>query len=407
MRARILSIALSALLVAGAGIATAAPAQAATGDAASVFTQTNAQRTKVGLKPLISDPILDRAAQAWANKLANSCTFTHSTSTWRADRVAKAGWSATGENIAAGYTASAVVTAWMGSAGHKANILHTKYTGVGIGFAKGTCYSTYWVQIFGWAKTAGAAGAGDADGDFDADVLSRDAGGQLILHRGTGTGKWQSRSVIGSGWLPDDKLVTLGDFTGDSISDIGRVREGYFELLRGTGGGSYAAPAALGAGWEGYRLVLGGIDFNGDRYTDVIGVTPAGAAVLHKGNGKGGWIAGTTTISTNWKNVTAAFYVGDFNGDAFGDLVTRRSDGRILLHTTSGVGGWKTSKELARGWNKMTAVFSPGDFDGTGTPDIIAVRPDGSVALVRGNGAGGRGTTSTVATGWSAFNGFG
>jgi hypothetical protein len=407
MRARILSIVLSSLLVVGAGIVTATPAQAATGDAASVFTQTNAQRTKAGLKPLISDPILDRAAQAWANKLAKSCTFTHSTATWRADRVAKAGWSATGENIAAGYSASTVVTAWMGSAGHKANILNTKYTGMGVGYAKGTCYSTYWVQIFGWAKTAGAPGAGDADGDFDSDVLSRDAQGRLILHRGTGTGKWQSRSVIGTGWLPDDKLVTLGDFTGDSINDIGRVRQGYFELMRGTGGGSYAAPTSIGTGWGDYRLVVGGIDFDGDRYTDVLGVNPAGALILHRGNGKGGWTGGTSVVSTKFASATALFYAGDFTGDSFGDLIARRASGEALVHRTTGAGGFKSAVRLASGWEALVAVFSPGDFDGTGTSDIIAVRADGSVALARGNGEGGRYTSITIATGWNAYHGFG
>lgn len=407
MRARILSIILPVILIVGASVAVAGPAQAATGDAASVFSQTNAQRAKAGLKPLISDPALDQAAQAWAQQLANSCTFAHSTSAWRSARVAKAGWAATGENIAAGYTVAAVVPAWMASAGHKANILNAKYTGVGIGFAKGKCYSSYWVQIFGWTKTAGVAGTGDADGDFDADVLSRDAQGQLLLHRGNGVGKWQSRSVVGNGWQPADKLVTLGDFTGDGINDIARVRGGTFELMRGTGGSTFAAPAAIGTGWEGYRFVVGGIDFNGDRFTDVLGVTTNGTVVLHRGNGKGGWISGTTTVGTGWTSVTAAFYVGDFDGDSVGDIVTRRSNGNLLLHPTSGTGGWKYSKALATGWNGMTTVFSPGDFDGSGQPDIIARRSDGSGLLYRGNGKGGFGTVSVIATGWNAYNGFG
>lgn len=407
MRARILSIVVSTVLVVGAGLATSAPAQAATDGTAGVFAQTNAQRVKAGIKPLISDPFLDRAAQAWAKHLASSCTFTHSTSQWRSDRVAKAGWSATGENIAAGYSATAVVTAWMGSPGHRANILDSRYTGLGLGFASGPCYSSYWVQIFGWTKTAGAAGTGDGSGDLLADVLTTDAQGRLTLHRGNAAGGWKGSSVVGTGWTAYDKLVTLGDFTGDGISDIGRIRNGTFELMRGTGKGSYGAPASIGTGWDRYRLLTGGIDVNGDRYTDVVGVDSAGRLMLHRGNGKGGWSGTSSTLSTAFASATALFYAGDFTGDSFGDLVARRSNGDVYLHPTNGSGGFKGRVLLATGWQGMTAVIGPGDFDGSGTADIIAVRPDGSVALVRGNGRGGRGSGSVIATGWNAYNRFG
>ncbi|MGL4255550.1 MAG: chitobiase/beta-hexosaminidase C-terminal domain-containing protein, partial [Microbacterium sp.] len=116
---------------------------------------------------------------------------------------------------------------------------------------------------------------------------------------------------------------------------------------------------------------------------------------------------GTTTVSRNYATATSLMYAGDFTGDTYGDLISRRANGEVLIHPTTPVGGLKSAIKLATGWGKMTAVFSPGDFDGSGTPDIIAVRPDGSVALVRGNGAGGRGTTSTIATGWNAYHGFG
>ena len=49
-----------------------------------------------------------------------------------------------GENIAKGYaTAEAVVNAWMASDGHRANILSTRYTSMGIGYVDG-----YWTQWF-------------------------------------------------------------------------------------------------------------------------------------------------------------------------------------------------------------------------------------------------------------------
>ena len=56
-----------------------------------------------------------------------------------------------GENIAAGKnTASKVVQQWMNSPGHRANILRSDYTELGVGYAykEDSQYKHYWVQIF-------------------------------------------------------------------------------------------------------------------------------------------------------------------------------------------------------------------------------------------------------------------
>jgi uncharacterized protein YkwD len=51
-----------------------------------------------------------------------------------------------GENIAKGYrTAETVVNGWMNSPGHRANILNSTYTHIGVGYvSKGN----YWTQMF-------------------------------------------------------------------------------------------------------------------------------------------------------------------------------------------------------------------------------------------------------------------
>ncbi|GAB2842049.1 FG-GAP-like repeat-containing protein [Microbacterium insulae] len=408
MRARILSILVSAVLIIGGSVVAATPATAAAGDAATVFNQTNAERARAGLKPLISDLALDRAADEWARVLAKSCSFTHSSSNWRATRVAKAGWSATGENIAAGYDGYNVVSAWMASPGHRANILDSRYTGVGIGYAKGTCYSSYWVQIFGWTKTAANPGAGDVGGDVRADVVAHRSDGSVMVYRGNGSGGWSGSAAAGSGWAATDRLVTMGDFTGDSVNDIGRIRaDGSLQLLRGQGNGTYGAPVTIGQGWSGYRLAFGGVDFDGDRLSDVLAVTTTGVLMLHRGNGSGGWKAAGVKVGSGWGAMTAVFYAGDFNGDTRGDVLARRGDGTLWMYPTTGSSSWGRAQQVGKGWNSLTSVFSPGDFDGTGTSDVLARRSDGVLLLYRGNGKGGWGTVSTVGRGWNAFTGIG
>jgi len=72
----------------------------------------------------------------------------------RMERVGYKQWRALGENVAAGQTSpSEVVSDWMGSERHCANIMNPDFSEVGIGYAyvEGT-YWTYWTQDFGAAR---------------------------------------------------------------------------------------------------------------------------------------------------------------------------------------------------------------------------------------------------------------
>jgi len=57
-----------------------------------------------------------------------------------------------GENIAAGYgTPTAVMTGWMNSSGHGANILNCSSAAIGGGIGRGGSYGTHWTQDFGYS----------------------------------------------------------------------------------------------------------------------------------------------------------------------------------------------------------------------------------------------------------------
>src|ERR1700694_4726490 len=134
----------------------AAAAAAAANDpafVARVLALTNVERQKAGLGPLALSSELNDAAQKYSQVLATSGCFDHTCGPVPnfADRAGQSGymgWTALAENIAAGYpTADAVVTGWMSSPGHRANILSPKYTEMGIGLVSGTGkFGTYWTQ---------------------------------------------------------------------------------------------------------------------------------------------------------------------------------------------------------------------------------------------------------------------
>lgn len=97
---------------------------------------------------------LTQAAQAHATDMATQNYFAHVSLDGRTpdQRVKSAGyvWRAFGENIAAGQsTPEQVVTTWLGSPGHCANIMSPAFRDIGIGYATGGQYGHYWVQDFG------------------------------------------------------------------------------------------------------------------------------------------------------------------------------------------------------------------------------------------------------------------
>ncbi|MCC8045061.1 MAG: leucine-rich repeat protein [Clostridiales bacterium] len=105
----------------------------------------NKERTAAGLSKLTMDADLLEAAMKRAAETAISFSHTRPSGLTCFTVSDKA----YGENIAYGQsTASAVMTAWMNSSGHKANILGSSYESIGIG-----CFSQngtlYWVQLFG------------------------------------------------------------------------------------------------------------------------------------------------------------------------------------------------------------------------------------------------------------------
>jgi len=156
--------AVSMALVLTPSFAAAAPPDDSNAFAARVLDLTNAERQKAGLEPLALNTELSDSAQSYSQVLASSGCFDHTCGPTPnfADRdgaVGYTGWTAIGENIAAGYsTPEDVVAGWMASAGHRANILSPNFTEMGVGLATGDGqYGTYWTEEFGARDDLSAA----------------------------------------------------------------------------------------------------------------------------------------------------------------------------------------------------------------------------------------------------------
>lgn len=120
--------------------------------AADVLAAMNAERQQAGLAPLAASTDGLRAAKAHAEDMRDRPFFDHiSPEGWTPDDrlrwTGAASYSGGGENIAAGQpSARSIVDAWMASPAHRANILSTLFTEVGVGIAEGS--PTYACAVF-------------------------------------------------------------------------------------------------------------------------------------------------------------------------------------------------------------------------------------------------------------------
>jgi uncharacterized protein YkwD len=131
-----------ALVLAALALAPAAPAATTlTQSERSLLAAVNGVRANHGLRPLRVDTTLTRAARSHSTTLIRRDVFTHGA---LGTRLARAGARGPlfGENLAWGTgsraTARAIVSGWLRSPSHRANLLRPGWVRIGIGARTGT-----------------------------------------------------------------------------------------------------------------------------------------------------------------------------------------------------------------------------------------------------------------------------
>ena len=125
--------------------------------AQKVFDQTNEERTKVGLEPLVYSSVLSESAKEKAEDMFKYDYWAHNSpqgkTPWTFFDSVGYKYSVAGENLAKDfYDTDSLMKAWMNSPTHKENIIHPKYQEIGIAVVNGTLggiKTTLVVQHFG------------------------------------------------------------------------------------------------------------------------------------------------------------------------------------------------------------------------------------------------------------------
>lgn len=118
-----------------------------------VIRLTNEERESRDLEPLDIAEDVSEVARVKSEDMRDDNYFSHTSPTYGSPfdmlRSFDISYRSAGENIAAGQaTPEQVVNSWMNSPGHRANILNSGYTHIGIGYAEGGSYRHYWTQMF-------------------------------------------------------------------------------------------------------------------------------------------------------------------------------------------------------------------------------------------------------------------
>ncbi len=118
----------------------------------AIFNLTNQQRAQNGVGPLVLDTALSDVARAHSQDMSARNFFDHVNPDGQNpfDRMHAAGidYTTAGENIAGGPTADIIMTNWMNSPGHRANILNPAFGHIGIGVAQSSQYGLLATQDF-------------------------------------------------------------------------------------------------------------------------------------------------------------------------------------------------------------------------------------------------------------------
>lgn len=259
----------------------------------------------------------------------------------------------------------------------------------------------------------------DADwsGDGKPDLLGVVSGsGTMCLYRGNGAGSLSSgfgcSEPVGFAWT-FSKIVYASDWSGDGKPDVLAVNSsGQLLMYRGNGAAGWITGTGevIGTGWNIFSTILYASDWSGDGKPDLLARDTAGNLLMYRGNGIGGFIAGTgQLIGSGWNIFSQIVYARDWNGDGRPDLLATGPDGSLFMYRGNGAGGWITglSELVGSGW-LFNPLVEAGDWTGDGNPDLLGVDANGVLCLYRGNGSGGIASgfscSEPLGSGWNGFS---
>lgn len=155
----------------------------------------------------------------------------------------------------------------------------------------------------GWGQFDTLTYSGDFNQDGLPDLVARQAStGDLYLYRGTTAGGLAKAGKISTG-RKSMLIVGAGDLNGDGNADLlTRTTTGSLYRYYGTGKGTIGSPVKIASGWADMVNVVGIGDLTGDGKNDLVARNAAGELFRYAGTGEGTIGAGVRITHENWQS---------------------------------------------------------------------------------------------------------
>jgi len=349
----------------GAAPATAAPPPPPTNAfLAKVLSLANQYRAENEAGPLVWNKTIAAGSQKWAvtiNDRINAGKLDmnkiHRTDAGLSILPPKADMYS--EIIAINTAAQQVVDWWMASPAHRNALLDKRATDIGAGYVvatKGNLKGQY-VAV---ANLAGYAASRAVQpqpkprpliGQGDVAAVDTD-GGLYIYASAKGEDLWK-RKFASLGW-GNAQQVEVVDYNSDGIQDVVAIwKSGALTVSYGQANGTLMPLKTIGAGWSALTIVASKWR-TADKFPGLIAQQRSNGALYYYPNMDGSKFGARTQIGTGWGSLTI---VGaDVDGDKKADLLARNSAGALLLYRGNGTGGFisETRRQVATGFSTMT-----------------------------------------------------
>ncbi|WP_457973938.1 S8 family serine peptidase [Arthrobacter sp. D1-17] len=233
-----------------------------------------------------------------------------------------------------------------------------------------------------------------------ADTLAVASDGVLWNYRANGQGSLLPRERIGAGWAGLSKgFVT--DWNTDGVFDVmAQWNDGRMIYYQGKSTGGFAPGQVLSKGWGTYHVTVGRWR-KADKYPGILAYDSAGT-LWYYGNSTGKTLTPRVRTGTGWRGYYMT--MADFDQDGAQDVLTRRSDGSLMLYRSTGTGSFvsETRRRIGGGWNTINSIAKVTGFR-TGTDGLITRLTDGRLAHYPYS-KGTMGTRSIISGGWGSYN---
>lgn len=289
----------------------------------------------------------------------------------------------------------------------------------------------------GWNTIDSVVTGLDWDGDGNKDVIGRVArDGRLFLYPGNGKGTFKRARQIGHGWHGFTGLVGVSKFMHGRPAILAQNKQGGLFTYAGNGRGRFAEIFQSGWNWGSIHTLIGAKDWTVDRVGDLLAVRNDGALIVYPGNGRGcfgrtqdigtGWSAFSTVLDVNdastsgttlfgissngeVKAYPAKFFkdpvtksphlastmtipAGNWDADSSADVITRSTDGNLMLHAN----GNATAVQIGSGWSRFNEIVAAPSWNLDELPYLLTYRrSDGELLYYKAN-QNGRFTSSDV-----------